>query len=413
VTASGGDDCAVTEGTGSCALNGAAAVPASCAATGTGTCTVNGLSCDATVTDPVTTCTFTAAVDVVPATGCDGSIAVAGVTLAQACVSNEFAGNCSYSNGVESGGGHMFGDAVGIIFQNDAVATPATAATCVVDNQAAGNCTMIRDVLGSGTEYECKNCWADWQNYKVTQIKGNMWPATIAIWALFLFVVILVCINNVMIATDDGESWEGVEGILKIVGFVFNGLVLLMGMLTMIGGIVAHVDLTDGCPAGGDCSNWAVYGVITLGIFFFLIAIMSVVGLVLGNAIGKLLIRVADLIFVLMSLLLMMMGIGFVIVAGAMDDINAKYNDNFDTVRAQYESENPGYCGTAATGLLSNADCRTKIKADAESKMTTIAIILGIVCFSFIFIIYLTFQAVFIYKNGDGDDDDDDDDDDE
>ena len=35
----------------------------------------------------------------------------------------------------------------------------------------------------------------------------------------------------------------------------------------------------------------------------------------------------------------------------------------------------------------------------------------SIVCFSFIFIIYLTFQAVFIYKNGDGDDDDDDDDD--
>ena len=118
--ASGGDDCAVTEGTGSCALNGAAAVPASCAATGTGTCTVNGDTCDATVTDPVTTCTFTAAVDVVPATGCDGSIAVAGVTLAQACVSNEFAGNCSYSNGVDSGGGHMFGDAVGIIYQNDA-----------------------------------------------------------------------------------------------------------------------------------------------------------------------------------------------------------------------------------------------------------------------------------------------------
>jgi len=314
---------------------------------------------------------------------------------------------------VDSGGGHMFGDAVGTICRNDAVATPATAANCVVDSEAAGNCTKIHDVLGSGTEYECKNCWADWQTYQVTQIKGNMWPATIAIWALFLFVVILVCLNNVMIATDEGESWEGVDGIMKIVGFVFNGLVLLMGLLTMIGGIVAHVDLSDGCPDGKDCSNWAVYGVITLGIFFFLIAIMSVVGLVLGNAIGKLLIRVADLIFVLMSLLLMMMGIGFVIVAGAMDDINAKYNDNFDTVRAQYESENPGYCGTAATGLLSNADCRTKIKTDAESKMTTIAIILGIVCFSFIFIIYLTFQAVFIYKNGDGDDDDDDDDDDE
>ena len=309
-------------------------------------------------------------------------------------------GNCTYHERVSAAGGHLFGEAASLVCK-DIAAT--TAAGCVVNSQAAGNCTLIKDVLGSGTKYECTNCWADWQTYKVTQIKGNMWPATIAIWALFLFVVILVCLNNVMIATDDGAPWEGVEGILKIVGFVFNGLVLLMGLLTMIGGIVAHVDLTGGCPDGGDCSNWAVSGVITLGIFFFLIAILSVVGLVLGNAIGKLLIRVADLIFVLMALLLMMMGIGFVIVAGAMDDINAKYNDNFEAIRAQYESEQPGYCNNADGTSMSDSQCRAKIKNDAEAGMTAIATILGIVLFIFIFVIYLTFQAVFIYKKGDVD----------
>merc|ERR1711865_1137932 len=138
--------------------------------------------------------------------------------------------------------------------------------------------------------------------------------------------------------------------------------------------------------------NWAVAGLIVLGIFFFLCAILSLVGLLLGGFPGKMLIRVANLIFLLFGLLLMIVGVGFAIVAGAMNDINSQYDENFATVRAQYESEDPAICA-----------------GKAEGSMSGLLVVLGLICFSMLFIMFLTLEAFYIYKGGDDDDDDDDD----
>merc|ERR1711865_806238 len=204
--------------------------------------------------------------------------------------------------------------------------------------------------------------------------------------ALFLFVVILVCLNYYMIDNCEDDGNFGVGGLVKILGLVFNGIVCLFGLITMIMGIVVQV------------------GLIVLGIFFFLCAILSLVGLLLGGFPGKMLIRVANLIFLLFGLLLMIVGVGFAIVAGAMNDINSQYDENFATVRAQYESEDPAICAN-----MDEVACKSKIKDKAEGSMSGLLVVLGLICFSMLFIMFLTLEAFYIYKGGDDDDDDDDD----
>ena len=74
-------------------------------------------------------------------------------TFAAACV--DIPGNCTYHERVSAAGGHLFGEAATLICK-DIAAT--TAAGCVVNSQAAGNCTLIKDVLGSGTASVLLSC---------------------------------------------------------------------------------------------------------------------------------------------------------------------------------------------------------------------------------------------------------------
>jgi len=408
----------------------------SCTVAGTGTGTCNSVAADlaaclpgSPATTPATSCVFTAATKTsaelatyVAADGvCAGTVAAGDLTAETVCGNSATCtwskADCTYKAGMEDCNNIHTTTGLSVKAGDTAYAgaaekmlvdpTCATAADCKTIGAGAGNCTEVFLAFGPATKHECKRCWADWQTYSIDKIKGNLWPATIVIWSLFLFVVILVCVNNYMIDNcEDDDGNFGPDGLWKIIGIVFNGIVALFGLLTMIMGIVAHSDLSGGCPEGKDCTNWAVVGVIVLGIFFILTAILSLVGMLIGKFPGMMMVRVADLILVLLGLLLLIMGIGFAIIAGAMDDINSANESNFAQVRAQYESEDPELCKG-----LSDSDCRSKIKDKTEGGMLTVVIILGLVCFEFIFVIFLTLQAFYIYKGGDGDDDDDDDDD--
>merc|ERR1719272_2170969 len=89
---------------------------------------------------------------------------------------------------------------------------------------------------------------------------------------------------------------------------------------------------------------------------------------------------------------------------GAMNDINSQYDENFATVRAQYESEDPAICA----GMAEDA-YKSKIKDKGEGSMSGLLVVLGLICFGMLFIMFLTLEAFYIYKGGDDDDDDDDD----
>ena len=108
----------------------------------------------------------------------------------------------------------------------------------------------------------------------------------------------------------------------------------------------------------------------------------------------------------LCSLFLLICGIAFAVIAGALDETFKQYEDNFDSVRAQYESQDPGLCYG-----LDDETCKEKIMNIAASSNNGVVILLGLICFSFLFVTFLTLEAFYIFKNGDADDSDDDDDD--
>merc|ERR1712224_584818 len=109
------------------------------------------------------------------------------------------------------------------------------------------------------------------------------------------------------------------------------------------------------------------------------------------------------LVFLLSSLFVLICGIAFAVIAGALDATNKQYEENFDSVRAQYESQDPTVCHG-----MDDAACRDKIRDMAASSNTTIVVVLGLINLSFLFVMFLTLEAFYIFKGGDDDDDDDD-----
>merc|ERR1711907_246337 len=241
-----------------------------------------------------------------------------------------------------------------------------------------------------------------------------MGPATITVFALFLFIVILTCINLYLvdIEVDDEDGWKP-EGIMKIFSLVFNGIVLLFGLIVIIAGAYMYSTLSsDNCPEGADCTNWSVISIIIVGLAVFGTATVSIVAVaVLGGTLGCTMLRVTNVVFLLTALLTLICGIAIAIIAGALDESNKQFEENFDTVRAQYEQKDPNVCKPGGQ-TLSDAECKNVIRGLVSEANTGVVIVLTIICFSFLGVAFFTLEAFYIFKaKGDDDDDDDDDDD--
>ena len=70
-------------------------------------------------------------------------------------------------------------------------------------------------------------------------------------------------------------------------------------------GYQMRYDLSQGCPDGESCTNSAVIGLVILGVCVLLTAIVSLVGIILGGGVGMLMLRVANIIFLVCSLFLL------------------------------------------------------------------------------------------------------------
>merc|ERR1719198_1524108 len=92
---------------------------------------------------------------------------------------------------------------------------------------------------------------------------------------------------------DDGFTPGGIP---KILGLVLSGVVLIFGLIVVIAGAIIMSDLEDGCPAGQECTSTANIGIILVGVFVILTAIVSIVSTFLGGIIGMMLMRIANLV---------------------------------------------------------------------------------------------------------------------
>ena len=287
------------------------------------------------------------------------------------------------------------------------------AAAATDEASLAGNCTATSVEINHAAAKLCEHCWMQYKKFTIDKIKSHLWPATYATFSLFLFVVISCMLNVYMIDNCDPDDEDDDEdaadkwlpdGNVKLISLLLTAIVGLFGLLLMIFGIIAHSELSGGaCPAGKDCTNWAVVGIIVLGTFFFLLAGLNVAAVMLGGFIGKNIMRILTIVWVVLAFILLLVGIAFALVAGAISSINEEYDLNFAKVREQANQQDATLCPKAMT----DAECKNKLKTKTEGSFNTIAIVLGITCAGFVFVLYVTLQAVKIFRADEGDDDED------
>ena len=219
---------------------------------------------------------------------------------------------------------------------------------------------------------------------------------------------------------EETEGRWNPDGSMLLLCSILNGAVLLLGLLTVVAGYVANDVLTSSCEEtpglhNEACVTGAAMIIGGLGFFLFVVAGISLYALRLGGFLGRNLVRMCTLCFTILAFFLMVIGIAFAIVAGAVTSLSRMFELEFDTIRLQAEQQD---CNICAEGGDSDGDgcnderfttsrCRGKLRRQAEDHMSTVVMLLGVVCSGFIVILYLTLQAVKIF--GDGDDDDDDD----
>jgi len=150
--------------------------------------------------------------------------------------------------------------------------------------------------------------------------------------------------NNIMIAADGGP-----EGITKILGLVFNGLLALLAFIMVIMGAVASYNADDACQSDSDCVPDSLILIILIGVGLMVVAGVVLAGVQLEMAI---LLRIGTLVMVFLSLLCLLSGLIMGISSGAvMDDMNFYYDSNYPRMRAALESADNSYC------KLNKADC--------------------------------------------------------
>ena len=284
-----------------------------------------------------------------------------------------------------------------------------------LEKEIAGNCTLAHNVAGGGYALakQCEHCWHDFRHHMVVNIKKHLWPATYTTFSLFGFVVISIMLNMYMIDNcdpDDEDEDEDApdkwapQGGIQLLSYVLSGLVGLFGLLMLIAGIMAYSELTSSdCPAESDCTNWAVVGIVLLGAFFFLLGILNGAAVFLGGFIGKSIVRIMTIVWTGLAFVLLLVGICFALVAGAITSINEEYDNNFSKIREQATEAEPSICPST----MSDAECKTKIKEETQDAFATIGIVLGITCAGFVFVMYITLLAVKLWRAGDDDDDED------
>jgi hypothetical protein len=189
-----------------------------------------------------------------------------------------------------------------------------------------------------------------------------------------------------------------------------NGVVLVLGMLVVAVGALVANELREACletPAlkREGCVNMVPILVVVLGFFLFVVAGMSLYSLRLGGFIGRNLVRVCTLCFVVLAFCLLMTGIAFAIVAGAITSLSRLFDLEFENIRMQAEQEDCNICASGDDadddGCLdekyTTSRCRGKLKRQAEDHLDTIVVLLGGVCAGFVVVLYLTLQAVHIF----------------
>ena len=185
----------------------------------------------------------------------------------------------------------------------------------------------------------------------ITKVKDQMLPASYFTFFLCFYLFVVVCFNQIALGADE------IEGVLKIVGLVLNGLVVLFSFVAFIIAIIGMVDANDACPEGKDCVPTSMLMLIFLGFCLLVLGGLATGGIYINN---NILIRIATPVMIFASIALLLAALPMGISSGAvLDDTGYYYDTNHPKLRAALEKGDNSYC------QLKKAECE-KLTYDSD-----------------------------------------------
>ena len=174
----------------------------------------------------------------------------------------------------------------------------------------------------------------------------------------------------------------------KWISLLLTNVVMLFSLLLLIIGKRAHATLS-----GKLChSLWASlsrslcsWGIIVLGSTFTYITFLS-----LCWSHNRRIMRIATVMWIVLAFLLLLNGVCFALVTGAITSIDDQHDLDFGKVREQANQTDDTTCPMS----LLDAACKEKIKQRAENSFQVIGSVLAFTCVGFVFVFYVTLRAV-------------------
>ena len=188
---------------------------------------------------------------------------------------------------------------------------------------------------------QCLDCQHACRESLIDKVNSSLQPGAIVLFATFLFTTIGIVIDRWVAATKP----EG--GLGQIVGFAVNGLIALLGLVMSIFVAVGYHTIQESCPEHANCVNSAVYIVVFLGVFMFMLGLFGVLFVKLEFAPCLTCLSVVHCVIAL-GLLVSAIFVG--IVAGQMETVNAQSERNFEDILRAYEQPSiggPDFCRQA------------------------------------------------------------------
>ena len=175
---------------------------------------------------------------------------------------------------------------------------------------------------------ECQGCDDLCKDKYKDHIMDQMGPAATVSYVVLAFTVVAGALMTYL--TGD----EAPVGVLAKFGLLVNLVVVCMAFLGVVYAVFAISGANTECPDGQDCASNTLYVILLVNLALMVVGALAMVGI--NN--GKLLfMRIANLLYVLLSLMLLMMAILLSVAAGTISDLDTYYNDNWVEIRAELD----------------------------------------------------------------------------
>jgi hypothetical protein len=178
---------------------------------------------------------------------------------------------------------------------------------------------------------ECQGCDDLCKDKYKDHIMEQMGPAATVSYIVLGFTVVAGCLMTYLTGEDDDGPPEGV---IAKMGLLVNAIVVCMAFLGFLYGIFAITGANTECPSGQDCASDTLYAIVAVNLCLMVVGVLAAMGIQNGKL---LFMRIANLMYVLLSLMLLMMAILLSVAAGTIADLDTYYNDNWVWIRTQLD----------------------------------------------------------------------------